>query len=36
MIDLKDLRANPDKYRTGMVNKGYPAELLDQLLAADA
>ncbi len=36
MIDLKDLRANPDKYRAGMVNKGYPAELLDQLLAANA
>jgi seryl-tRNA synthetase len=36
MIDLKDLRANPDKYRTGLANKGYPAALLDDLLAADA
>lgn len=36
MIDLKDLRANPDKYRTGLAHKGYPAALLDGLLAADA
>jgi seryl-tRNA synthetase len=36
MIDLKDLRANPDKYRTGLVNKGYQADLADQLLAVDA
>ncbi len=36
MIDLKDLRANPDKYRTGLTNKGYPADLADQLLAVDA
>ncbi len=36
MIDLKDLRANPDKYRTGLANKGYPADLADQLLAVDA
>ncbi len=36
MIDLKDLRANPDKYRTGLANKGYPSDLADQLLAVDA
>lgn len=36
MIDLKELRSNPDKYRTGLANKGYPAALLDDLLAADA
>ena len=36
MIDLKDLRANPDKYRTGLANKGYPAALLEDLLDADA
>ncbi len=36
MIDLKDLRANPDKYRTGLANKGYPAALLNDLLDADA
>jgi len=35
MIDLKDLRANPDKYRTGMMQKGYPESLLDELLAID-
>lgn len=36
MIDLKDLRANPDKYRTGLPRKGYPAALVDDLLALDA
>jgi seryl-tRNA synthetase len=36
MIDLKDLRANPDKYRAGLANKGYPADLADRLLAVDA
>lgn len=36
MIDLKDLRANPEKYRTGLVHKGYPAALLNELLAVDA
>ena len=36
MIDLKDLRANPDKYRTGLAHKGYPASLLEDLLAVDA
>jgi seryl-tRNA synthetase len=36
MIDLKDLRANPDKYRTGLTQKGYPAEQVDDLLAVDA
>lgn len=36
MIDLKDLRANPDKYRTGMTQKGYPGDRVDDLLAVDA
>ncbi len=36
MIDLKDLRANPDKYRRGMTQKGYPESLLDELLETDA
>ncbi len=36
MIDLKDLRANPDKYRKGLPQKGYPASLVEDLLAADA
>ena len=36
MIDLKDLRAHPDKYRTGLANKGYPPDLADRLLAVDA
>ena len=36
MIDLKDLRANPDKYRTGAANKGYPVHVIDELLAVDA
>ncbi len=36
MIDLKDLRANPDKYRLGLTQKGYPESLLDDLLTVDA
>ncbi len=36
MIDLKDLRANPDKYRTGLTQKGYPGDRVDDLLAVDA
>jgi len=36
MIDLKDLRSNPDKYRKGLADKGYPPDLADQLLAVDA
>lgn len=36
MIDLKDLRANPDKYRTGLTQKGKPSGLVDDLLAVDA
>ena len=36
MIDLKDLRTNPDKYRKGLADKGYPADLADRLLAVDA
>ncbi len=35
MIDLKDLRANPDKYRLGAKNKAMPADI-DGLLAVDA
>jgi len=34
MIDLKDLRANPDKYRKGAADKGSHADL-DALLSAD-
>ncbi len=34
MIDLKDLRANPDKYRQGAANKGSAVDL-DALLAVD-
>lgn len=36
MIDLKDLRDNPDKYRDGATAKNYDAALVDQLLAVDA
>ncbi len=36
MIDLKDLRANPDKYRKGLADKGHPPDLADKLLAVDA
>lgn len=35
MIDLKDLRANPDKYRKGIADKRSGADL-DALLAVDA
>jgi len=35
MIDLKDLRANPEKYRQGAADKHSPVDL-DQLLAVDA
>ena len=35
MIDLKDLRARPDTYRKGAVDKNYDCDI-DQLLAADA
>ncbi|MBI1371344.1 MAG: serine--tRNA ligase [Phycisphaera sp.] len=35
MIDLKDLRENPDKYRDGMAAKNYNADLVDELLDAD-
>jgi len=34
MIDLKDLRADPDKYRQGAANKNYDCDI-DGLLAAD-
>lgn len=36
MIDIRDLRENPDKYRTGAANKNYDPALVDQLLAVDA
>src|SRR3954454_20571621 len=34
MIDLKDLRSNPEKYRTGARQKGVAVDI-DALLAAD-
>jgi len=36
MIDLKDLRDHPEKYRDGMTAKGYDASLVDRLLEVDA
>jgi len=36
MIDLKDLRDNPDKYRTGALLKKMDASIVDRLLAVDA
>ena len=36
MIDLKDLRENPDKYRTGALLKKMDAGVVDRLLDADA
>ena len=36
MIDLKDLRENPDKYRTGAANKNGDPTAIDRLLAVDA
>ena len=36
MIDLRDLRERPDHYRTGAANKNYRADLIDQLVQADA
>ncbi len=36
MIDLKDLRDHPDKYRTGATNKNYDAALVDRVLELDA
>ncbi len=36
MIDLKDLRENPDKYRTGAANKNADPAVVDRLLEADA
>lgn len=35
MIDLKDLRSNPDKYRTGVARKNMQVDI-DELLAVDA
>lgn len=35
MIDLKDLRERPDRYRTGAQRKGASAELVDELLRTD-
>jgi seryl-tRNA synthetase len=35
MIDLRDLRNHPDKYRTGAINKNYDATLVDQALGFD-
>jgi len=35
MIDLKDLRENPDKYRHGMTAKNYDPAGVDRLLEAD-
>lgn len=36
MIDLKALRENPDRYRTGAANKNYDPTLIDQLLETDS
>ncbi len=36
MIDLRDLRDNPDKYRQGAANKNYDPTLVDQLLEVDS
>ena len=36
MIDIRDLRENPDKYRTGATNKNHDPSNVDQLLAVDA
>ncbi len=35
MIDLKDLRENPDRYRQGAVAKRYDPAVVDQLVAVD-
>ncbi len=35
MIDLKDLRANPERYRLGMAEKGGDPGVVDRLLLAD-
>jgi seryl-tRNA synthetase len=35
MIDLKDLREQPEKYRTGCANKNYDPAVIDQLLELD-
>ncbi len=35
MIDLKQLRQDPDKYRRGAANKQYDPQTVDQLLASD-
>lgn len=35
MIDLKDLRQNPDQYRTGAANKNHDPAIIDQLLDID-
>lgn len=35
MIDLKALRADPDRYRPGLVRKGVDPEVIDRLLGAD-
>ncbi len=36
MIDLKDLRENPDRYRKGAADKQYDPTLIDRLLEVDA
>jgi len=36
MIDLKQLRQNPERFKQGAANKNYDAGLIDELLAADA
>ncbi len=35
MIDIRDLRANPEKYRKGAADKGYAPAVVDELLEAD-
>lgn len=35
MIDLKELRENPDRFRRGITDKGGDVELVDQLVEAD-
>ena len=36
MIDLKQLRQEPERFKQGAVNKNYDAKLIDELLAVDA
>ena len=36
MLDVKDIRKNPDEYKQRLAARGVTAEQIDQLIAADA